>query len=180
MSWNCKEEAYKRKRSCNPKAKKEKSKYSSKYALTELLKCSECGHSYQRQTWSKYNQKPAVKCCEDRLKQGTSSKCRHPPTLKEEQLHDAIMKAINKVVENNGEFIGIFRENVIRVIGNYSTKWISTEYDAQINTLQKQMLCLIEDNTRQGSVSEEFDEAYRRLSEQINKLKQAKIQLVRA
>lgn len=162
------------------KAKKEKSKYSSKYVLTELLTCGECGHSYRRQTWSKYGQKSAVWRCEDRLKQGTSSKCHHSPTLKEEQLHDAIMKAINKVVENNGDFIGTFRENVIRVIGNYSTKGITTEYDKQIDVLQKQMLTLIEDNARQGAVSEEFDEAYRKLSEQINELKQAKIQLVRA
>ena len=162
------------------KAKKEKSKYSSKYVLTELLTCGECGHSYRRQTWSKYGQKSAVWRCEDRLKQGTSSKCLHSPTLKEEQLHDAIMKAINKVVENNGDFIGTFRENVIRVIGNYSTKGVTTEYDDQIDALQKQMLTLIEDNARQGAVSEEFDEAYRKLSEQINELKQAKIQLVRA
>lgn len=42
------------------------------------------------------------------------------------------------------------------------------------------MLSLIEDNARQGAVSDEFDEAYRHLSEQINDLKQAKIQLVRA
>lgn len=162
------------------KAKKEKGKYSSKYVLTELLTCGECGHSYRRQTWSKYGQKSAVWRCEDRLKQGTSSKCHHSPTLKEEQLHDAIMKAINKVVENNGDFIGTFRENVIRVIGNYSTKGVTTEYDDQIDALQKQMLTLIEDNARQGAVSEEFDEAYRKLSEQINELKQAKIQLVRA
>lgn len=162
------------------KAKKEKSKYSSKYVLTELLTCGECGHSYRRQTWSKYGQKSAVWRCEDRLKQGTSSKCHHSPTLKEEKLHDAIMKAINKVVENNGDFIGTFRENVIRVIGNYSTKGVTTEYDDQIDALQKQMLTLIEDNARQGAVSEEFDEAYRQLSEQINELKQAKIQLVRA
>jgi DNA invertase Pin-like site-specific DNA recombinase/uncharacterized protein YukE len=162
------------------KAKKEKSKYSSKYVLTELLTCGECGHSYRRQTWSKYGQKSAVWRCEDRLKQGTSSKCNHSPTLKEEQLHDAIMKAINKVVENNGDFIGTFRENVIRVIGSYSTKGVTTEYDEQIDALQKQMLTLIEDNARQGAVSEEFDEAYRKLSEQINELKQAKIKLVRA
>jgi site-specific DNA recombinase len=162
------------------KAKKEKSKYSSKYVLTELLTCGECGHSYRRQTWSKYGQKSAVWRCEDRLKQGTSSKCHHSPTLKEEQLHDAIMKAINKVVENNGDFIGTFRENVIRVIGNYSTKGVTTEYDEQIDALQKQMLTLIEDNARQGAVSEEFDEAYRKLSEQINELKQAKLQVVKA
>jgi len=162
------------------KAKKEKSKYSSKYVLTDLMVCAECGHAYRRQTWSKYGKKSAVWRCEDRLKNGISSKCKNSPTLKEEQLHDAIMNAINDVVENSGDFIETFRENVIRVIGNYSTEGITTEYDDQIDVLQKQMLKLIEDNAKQGAVSEDFDEAYRYISEQINELKKAKIKLVRA
>jgi len=36
-----------------------------------------------------------------------------------------------------------------------------TRYDEQIEELQKQMLKLIEDNTRQGAVSEDFDGAYK-------------------
>ncbi len=162
------------------KAKKEKSKYSSKYVLTDLMVCAECGHAYRRQTWSKYGKKSAVWRCEDRLKNGTSSKCKNSPTLKEEQLHDAIMNAINDVVENSGDFIEAFRENVIRVIGNYTTEGITSEYDDQIDVLQKQMLKLIEDNAKQGAVSEDFDEAYRHISEQINELKKAKIRLVQA
>lgn len=162
------------------KVKKEKSKYSSKYVLTELLVCAECGHAYRRQTWSKYGQKTAVWRCEDRLKNGSSSKCQNSPTLKEEQLHDSIMKAINKVVENSGDFIGTFRENVIRVIGNYSTHGVETEYDTQIEELQKQMLKLIEDNAKQGAVSDDFDDAYKQIAEQINELKKAKIRLVQA
>jgi len=42
------------------------------------------------------------------------------------------------------------------------------------------MLKLIEDNAKQGAVSEDFDEAYRHISEQINELKKAKIRLVQA
>ncbi|MFV0341282.1 MAG: recombinase family protein [Anaerocolumna sp.] len=161
------------------KFKKEKSKFSSKYALTEILVCAECGHPYRRQTWSKYGQKSAVWRCENRLKNGTKSSCKHSPTLKEEPLHNAIMTAINKVVENNGDFIGAFRENVIRVIGGYSTKDIPTEYDEQIESLQKEMLALIEENAKQGAVAEDFDNEYKRISEQINELKQAKLKIVR-
>ncbi|MEL5899270.1 recombinase family protein [Clostridium sporogenes] len=159
---------------------KEKSKYSSKYILTDLMVCAECGHAYRRQIWSKYGEKSAVWRCEDRLKQGKKSRCQNSPTLKEEQLHDAIMKAINNVVENTGEFIGTFRENVIRVIGNYSIQGVTTEYDEQIEKLQHQMLTLIENNAKQGVVSEEFDEEYKKLSEQINELKTAKIRIVQA
>ncbi len=73
-----------------------------------------------------------------------------------------------------------FRENVIRVIGNYSTQGVTTEYDEQIEELQHQMLTLIENNAKQGAVSEEFDEEYKKLSEQINELKTAKIKVVQA
>lgn len=160
------------------KMKKERSKYSSKYALTEILICEECGHPYRRQVWSKYGQKSAVWRCENRLKNGTKSNCKHSPTLKEELLHDAIMKAINSVVEDTGDFIGAFRENVIRVIGGYSTKEIPTEYDKNIELLQKEMLELIEENAKLGAVAEDFDDEYKRISEEINQLKEAKLKVV--
>ena len=160
------------------KLKKEKSKYSSKYALTEILVCAECGHPYRRQVWSKYGQKSAVWRCENRLKNGTKGSCKNSPTLKEEPLHNAIMMAINSVVENKGKFIGAFRENVIRVIGDYSTKGVSTDFDEKIESLQKEMLSLIEENAKQGAVAEDFDDEYKRISEEINDLKKAKLRLV--
>ncbi len=162
----------------NNKMKKKRSKYSSKYALTEILICEECGHPYRRQVWSKYGQKSAVWRCENRLKNGSKSSCKHAPTLKEEQVHDAIMKAINNVVEDTGDFIGAFRENVIRIIGSYSTKEIPSEYDEKIDSLQKEMLELIEKNAKLGAVTEDFDHDYKRISDEINQLKKAKLRLI--
>lgn len=157
---------------------KEKSKYSSKFALSDIMVCKECGQPYRRQIWSKYGQKIAVWRCENRLKNGTKN-CRHSPTFKENILHEAIMAAINSVVENRGEFVGAFRENVIRVIGSYSTRNVDTEYDGQIEKLQGEMLALIEENAKQGAITEDFDEQYHRIAEQINALKQKKLELVR-
>lgn len=56
----------------------------------------------------------------------------------------AIMTDINNVVKNNGGF----RENIIRIIGEYSTRDIPTEYHEKIGTLQNKMLILIEENTK--------------------------------
>ncbi len=159
-------------------AKKEKSKYSSKYALTDITVCKECGHPYRRQVWSKYGQKSAVWRCENRLKNGIKH-CKHSPTLKEEALQEAVMTAINSVVENHGEFVGAFRENVIQVIGSYSTKNVPTEYDGQIEKLQGEMLALIEENAKKGSLTEDFDEQYQRIAERIKDLKQKKLDLIR-
>ena len=157
---------------------KEKSKYSSKFALTDIMVCKECGQPYRRQVWSKYGQKSAVWRCENRLKNGTKN-CKHSPTFKEDILHEAIMTAINSVVENRGEFVGAFRENVIRVIGSYSTKNVPAEYDGQIEKLQAEMLALIEENARQGVVTEDFDERYKEISGKVNALKREKLELAR-
>ena len=82
----------------------EKSKYSGKYALSDLMVCAECGRPYRRQVWSKYGKKSVVWRCDNRLKHG-SERCRNSSTLKEEILHEAIMMAISKVVEELGEFV---------------------------------------------------------------------------
>ncbi len=156
----------------------ERSRHSSKFVLTNLMVC-ECGHSYRRQMWTKYGQKNPVWRCEDRLKLGKKSKCQASPTLREEVLHRAIMTAINKVVDDADGMISILRENVIRVIGNYTPTESTAKYDEQISQLQRKMLTLIEDNAKQGAVSEEFDEVYKKLSEEIESLKQAKIDDIR-
>jgi len=162
--------------SAEKKTKTEKSKYSSKYSLSDIMICGECGQPYRRQTWSKYGQKSAVWRCDNRLKNGTKN-CKHSPTLKEQPLYEAIMTAINSVVENQGEFVGAFRENVIRVIGSYSTRHIPSEYDEQIEKLQGEMLTLIEENAKKGSVNENFDEQYHNIAERIRDLKLKKLKL---
>lgn len=40
------------------------------------------------------------------------------------------------------------------------------------------MLSLIEENAKQGAVSEDFDDEYKRISEKINELKKAKVKLI--
>lgn len=79
--------------------------------------------------------------------------------------HEAIMTAINSVVENRGEFVGAFWENVIRVIVSYFTKNVPTEYDGQIEKLQGEMLALIEENVKKSSI-----EQYRKITEQYKLL----------
>lgn len=149
--------------------KQQKGKYSSKYALSDLLICGECGQPYRRQVWSKYGQKQAVWRCDNRLKHG-SKYCKNSPTLKETILHEGIMKAIHRVVEQKGDFVQAFRENVIRIIGSYSKskEWI--EYERQLTLLQREMLKRLEETT-----DTEFEEEYHMFVEQMKELKQKQI-----
>ena len=121
----------------------EKSKYSGKYALSNLMICAECGQPYRRQVWSKNGQKWAVWRCDNRLKHG-SERCKNSPTLKEKILHEAIMAAIGKVAEDNGEFVQAFRENVIRIIGSHGGGPEPIEFDERIRDLEAELMNLIE------------------------------------
>jgi hypothetical protein len=77
--------------------KTEQGKYSGKYALTELLICGDCGTPYRRVKWSKNGQKKIVWRCISRLDYGTKY-CKNSPTLEENSLQLAIMKALTDLV----------------------------------------------------------------------------------
>ena len=82
------------KRKVSDKAITEQSKYSSRFALTELLVCGECGTPYRRVTWSRNGKKKIVWRCISRLDHGTRY-CHHSPTIEESLLHGAIVQTIN-------------------------------------------------------------------------------------
>lgn len=150
-----------------------KGKYSAKYILSDIMVCAECGQPYRRQVWTKYGIKKAVWRCDNRLKYG-SKRCKYSPTLKEDSLHEAIMTAINSVVEDQGEFVQAFRENVIRIIGSYSAQAEPTQYDEQIEQLQQEMMRLIEDSAKTEYADDAFDKEYRIIADKIKDLKKLK------
>jgi len=69
-------------------AKTEQGKYSSKYALTVLLICGDCGTPYRRVTWSRNGEKKIVWRCINRLDYGTKY-CKKSPTLEEGAVQNA-------------------------------------------------------------------------------------------
>ena len=155
-----------------------KSKYSSKYVLSDIMYCKECGQPYRRQVWVRNGIKKPVWRCDSRLKQG-AKRCKHSPTLEETTLHGAIMEAINSVVEDDGEFVEAFRENVIRIFGSYAKDVETTGFDAEIDRLQKEMLLLIEKSAKAECVDEEFDRGYQEIAGQIKTLKKKRVKALR-
>ena len=78
--------------------KTEQGKYSSKYALSELLVCGECGTPYKRCTWARNGKKRIVWRCISRLEFGTKY-CHDSPTMDEDKLHQAILEGINELIQ---------------------------------------------------------------------------------
>lgn len=84
--------------------KTELGKYSSKYALTELLTCGECGSPYRRCTWTSSGNKRIVWRCISRLDYGKKY-CHHSPSVEESALHRAIMAAVKTVAMQNTKLL---------------------------------------------------------------------------
>lgn len=91
--------------------------YSSKYALTDILICGECGTAYHRVTWTSHGHKRIVWRCISRLDHG-SKYCKHSPSISEESLQNAIVKALNAVYSRNGDMLARMEQNILAVIGD--------------------------------------------------------------
>ena len=73
------------------------SKFSSKYALNEVLVCGECGAHYRRTVWTRKGEKVAVWRCISRLDHGNRV-CKKSVTIKEDRLHEILLFAINQSI----------------------------------------------------------------------------------
>ena len=81
-----------------------RTRYSSKYALSERLVCGECGTLYRRCTWTIRGEKKIVWRCVSRLDHGTKY-CKQSPTMEESALQTAIMDAINRSMDSSGGLV---------------------------------------------------------------------------
>lgn len=103
------------KRKISDKTITEQGKYSSKYALSELLICGNCGTPYRRCTWSANGKKQIVWRCISRLEHGKKY-CTDSPTIHEEPLQRAILSAVNEYLDCREEISKILKANIGSVL----------------------------------------------------------------
>ena len=103
------------KRKISDQTKTEKGKYSGKYALSELLICGQCGTPYRRRIWTKNGNKQVVWRCISRLEHGRRY-CPDSPTIKEENLHRGIIRAINNYYSCRDDIKRILKANISSVL----------------------------------------------------------------
>lgn len=99
--------------------KTESGKYSSKYALTDMLFCGHCGTPYRRCTWSRNGRKKIVWRCISRLDYGKKY-CPDSPSVEESILQKAIVECIKQVVEDESGYAAI--ENLKHHVNLYFGK----------------------------------------------------------
>ena len=114
----------------------------SKYALTEVLQCAECGSRYRRVTWTAHGRKKIVWRCISRLDYGTKH-CKDSITVEEEALHGAVVRALNRFhTEDESTYLALMKATIGEAIGiNGGSEEIDL-LTRRIDTLNKRMLDL--------------------------------------
>lgn len=103
-------------RGCKRKVKEvgtitELGKYSSKFALTDLLFCGECGTPYRRCTWSRNGKKKIVWRCISRLDYAKKY-CKESPSVEENILQDALLGAIAELARTNTAALDMVKQHI--------------------------------------------------------------------
>jgi len=125
--------------------KTEQGKYSSKYALTELLICGECGTPYRRCTWTVQGKKKIVWRCINRLDYGKKY-CHTSPTVEESILQEAIVRAIQSQACQNTEVLQTLRLHISMGLNAANAEDNSMDIEvriAEINATFKQMVSAV-------------------------------------
>ena len=146
--------------------------YSSKYALTGIMVCNECGAHYRRTTWAKNGTKVIVWRCINRLEHGTK-RCHESPTLKEEVIQEAIMGKLHSLSIDQEEenFLNGVKEDILRaakVVGGACTE---KEIDKTIEELRDQLMDYVGMAAREHGGENWYSDRMRKLGLQISELK---------
>ncbi|MBN3018220.1 recombinase family protein [Ruthenibacterium lactatiformans] len=84
------------------KVRTNRGRYTSQYAFSERLICGECGCYYRRVTWNIRGKKKIVWRCINRLEFGKKY-CKSSPSISEDVLHNAILRAIRELAQQQKE-----------------------------------------------------------------------------
>lgn len=165
-------------RKVSSKAKTELSRYSGKFALSELLICGECGSPYRRKLWVCRGERIYVWRCLNRLENGKRI-CKHSPTLREPELHAAILAAMNEVMGAQDAKQAL-KASISAALAGDTDGMSLPAVEVQIQKLQERQLELFQLAVGAGSGCVDYDEEIRRVSEAKLQLTAKKAELERA
>ena len=147
------EEMYRRSNMVSGKGKRRI--YSSKYALSSIVYCSECGDIYRRIAWNNRGKKYTVWRCCTRVTHGPDA-C-EARTIREEDLQEAVVEAINQLISESSELKEIIRENIEKAnTGNGSSR--IKEIDQEMLAVQEELLKVANANKDYTDLADRVEE----------------------
>ena len=98
------------------KTGKKKRTYSSKYALSSRVFCAHCGDIYRRIAWNNRGYRSIVWRCVSRVEKKKSGIDCPARTLREEDLHAAVVTAVNDAWSRKDNVLPVLKENIRSVL----------------------------------------------------------------
>ena len=145
-------------------------RYNSKYALTERLFCGNCGSPYKRVTWNIHGRKQIVWRCVNRIEYGTKF-CSSSPSVPEEELHRAILKAVQDLAANFTDEVATQINGILHNIQTgESTK---PNLQEQLEQTQQEFDRLLEMSLDFDEDTPFLDDRLKKLNNKIKSLKKA-------
>lgn len=141
--------------------KTELGKYSSKYALSEILYCGNCGTPYRRCTWSKNGKKKIVWRCISRLDYGKKY-CKDSPSIEELVLHNAITEAITQKAQMEKADVARIRKHIEIYQNSQDTSSILAKQE-RLKTIQEhinQLTNMDSEAAQNGDFDAQFESLY--------------------
>ncbi len=142
--------------------KTELGKYASKYALSELLICGECGTPYRRCTWTYRGEKKIVWRCINRLDYGKKY-CHHSPSIEEGSLQNAIVTAIMNNAKSNSEVLSKIKYHISLALKGNAEEDKSLDYEVQIAKLDEEYTSLLKQITADTENYELYEKQLERI-----------------
>lgn len=150
--------------------KRRRGRYNSKYALTERLVCGDCGSPYKRVTWNIHGRKQIVWRCVNRIEYGTKF-CGSSPSIPEEKLHRAILKAVQDLAANFTDEVAAQINGILHSIQTGES--IKPNLQEQLEQAQQEFDRLLEISLDFDEDTPFLDNRLKKLNNKIKSLKKA-------
>ena len=150
--------------------KRHQGRYNSKYALTERLVCGDCGSPYKRVTWNIHGRKQIVWRCVNRIEYGTKF-CGSSPSVPEEKLHRAILKAVQDLAANFTDEVAAQINGILHDIQTGES--IKPNLQEQLEQTQQEFDRLLEMSLDFDEDTPFLDDRLKKLNNKIKSLKKA-------
>lgn len=142
----------------------------SKYALTDVMICGECGSRYKRCTWARNGKKKIVWRCVNRLDYGTKY-CKNSPTIEDGDIKSSIVRAINRFNEEDANtYLTLMKATLCDALGLNGAKDEEDLLLRRVEALNKKMLEIVNESVENGEDIESREDEFRNISEEIARL----------
>ncbi len=144
--------------------------YSSEYALSELLRCGDCGSAYRRKIWKQRNGvRRAVWRCINRIENGPKF-CKESPSIHEDKLHKAIVGGFKELLNDKDELLSLMQD-CLNVTDRSKNDFVSVySLEARIKEINQSMIDLINLAVKSGEDEVKYESQLLQLKEEKQRL----------